>query len=71
MMSTQPFIKNEAPDFPESSTINHLDNSASIAPKFPTNFGVSSISNIISQIPDHPVLNINFQNREEIIFIYL
>ena len=40
--------------------------SASSGPKFYTNFGVTSMNNLISQMPDHPVLNIGCQSREEI-----
>ena len=32
--------------------------SASTGSKFHTNFGVTSMTNLISQMPDHPVLNI-------------
>ena len=40
--------------------------SASTGPKFYTNFGVTSMNNLISQMPEHPVLNIGCQSCEEI-----
>ena len=48
---------------------NHKDTVmpfASTAPHFSTNIGIGSISNIISQMPEHPVINIDCQSRDEI-----
>ena len=39
---------------------------ASQAPKFSANFGINAINNMISQMPNQPVLNIQCQSREEI-----
>ena len=62
MMSTYPLIKTE-PHQPEPDVSMA---SASTAPRFNTQFGVTAISNLIAQIPDHPVLNIQCQSRDEI-----
>ena len=39
---------------------------ASQVPKFTSRFGINSINNIISQMPDQPVLNIQCQSQAEI-----
>ena len=60
-------IKTEVPDIPQSSALNDTSMpSASTAPQFNTSFGINSVSNIISQMPKHPVQNIQCQSREEI-----
>ena len=39
---------------------------ASQAPKVKTSFGINSINNLISSMPEQPVLNIQCQTRSEI-----
>ena len=64
MMSSGALIKTEPEEqLPEMDTAMP---SASAGPKFYTNFGVTSMNNLISQMPNHPVLNIGSQSREEI-----
>ena len=54
-------VKQE-PDFDEHMT----DREPTQGPRIPLSFSTQTFNNIISQIPDHPVLNIDCQSRDAI-----
>ena len=67
MMSAYHHVESSATHYPPpGNTYNVQIPDASKPPSLKMQFGINSMNHLVSQMPDHPVLNIQCQPREDI-----